>query len=231
MRNSRSPSFAPPNNLWGTSEPTLPEDRPNQELDDMRQMRNDMRQMRDGMRQMGGGMRRERSPSFSSPAVPPGPAAPDIPDSDNTQAVSYDLTETVGTTEGFEFKDVDYRSRPVIGVRFAMISRAGKQYIRRLTPIFYRSSLTSPNKILAKEGYALGAIHVWANEFVTGVKLEFMKLKDDTSLQLSDSYQADTIGTATTGTAKIITTDGRIVVGLHGRRTSLMNAIGLALRK
>jgi hypothetical protein len=112
-----------------------------------------------------------------------------------------------------------------------MISRAGKQYIRRLTPIFYRSSLTSPNKILAKEGYALGAIHVWANEFVTGVKLEFMKLKDDTSLQLSDSYQADTIGTATTGTAKTITTDGRIVVGLHGRRTSLMNAIGLAVRK
>ncbi|MHC4643480.1 MAG: hypothetical protein ACYS32_17705, partial [Planctomycetota bacterium] len=160
MRDTRFPSFAPPNNLWGTSEPTLPEDRPDRELDDMRQMRDGMRQMGGGMRQMGGdmrqmgsGIRRERPPSFSSPAGPPGPAAPGIPRSDNTQATSYVLTETVGGTEGFDFKDVDYRSRPVIGVRFAMISRAGKQYIRRLTPIFYRSSLTSPNKILAKEGY------------------------------------------------------------------------------
>ena len=100
-----------------------------------------------------------------------------------------------------------------------------------MTPLFYRSRTTRTNTIFAKEGYALGAIHVWASEFVDGIKLEFMKLNDDTSLQLSDSYQADTIGTATTETAKTITTDGRIVVGFHGRRTSLMNAIGLAVRK
>jgi hypothetical protein len=141
------------------------------------------------------------------------------------------LTETVGSTEGFDFRKVDYRGRPVIGVQFALMPQAGTEYVRRLTPIFDRSRATRRNTIYAKEGYALGAIHVWTSEFVVGVKLEFMKLNDDTSLQLSDSYQADTIGTATTETAKIITTDGRIVVGLHGRRTSLMNAIGLALRK
>lgn len=231
MRNSRFPSFGPPTHPWGTSAPTLPEDRPNQELDDMRQMRNDMRQMRDGMRQMGGDMRRERSPSFSSPAGPPGPAAPGIPRSDNTQAASYVLTETVGSTEGFDFRKVDYRGRPVIGVQFALMSQAGTEYVRRLTPIFDRTRATRPNTILAKEGYALGAIHVWTSEFVDGIKLVFMKLNDDKSLQLSDSYEADTIGTATTETAKIITTDGRIIVGLHGRRTSLMNAIGLAVRK
>jgi hypothetical protein len=231
MRDTRFPSFAPPTNLWGTSEPTLPEDRPNQELDDMRQMRDGMRRMGGGMRQMGSGIRRERPPSFSSPAGPPGPAAPSIPRSDNTQAVSYVLTETVGSTKGFDFRKVDYRGRPVIGVQFALMPQAGTEYVRRLTPIFDRSRATRPNTILAKEGYALGAIHVWTSEFVAGVKLEFMKLNDDTSLQLSDSYEADTIGTATTETAKIITTDGRLIIGLHGRRTSLMNAIGLVLRK
>ena len=231
MRDTRFPSFAPPNNLWGTSEPTLPEDRPNRELDDMRQMRNNMRQMGDGMRPMRDGMRRERSPSFPSPERPPGSASPNIPRSDNTQADTYILTETVGGTDGFAFRRVDFRNRPIIGVRFTLRSRAGREYVDRLTPLFYRSRTTRTNTIFAKEGYALGAIHVWASEFVDGIKLEFMKLNDDTSLQLSDSYQADTIGTATTETAKTITTDGRIVVGLHGRRTSLMNAIGLAVRK
>ncbi|KPL22571.1 MAG: hypothetical protein AMJ75_07835, partial [Phycisphaerae bacterium SM1_79] len=33
MRDTRFPSFAPPNDLWGTSEPTLPEDRLDRELD------------------------------------------------------------------------------------------------------------------------------------------------------------------------------------------------------
>lgn len=231
MRDTRFPSFAPPNNLWGTSAPNLPEDRPNQELDDMRQMRNDMRQMRGGMRQMGGGMRRERSPSFSSPERPPGLAAPGIPRSNNTQAVSYVLTETVGGTGGVAFRRVDYQGRPVIGVQCILRSWAGGKYVGRLTPLFDRTRATRPNTIFAKEGYALGAIHVWASEFVDGIKLVFMKLNDDTSLQLSDSYEADTIGSATTGTAKIITSDGRLIVGFHGRRGAIMDAIGLAVRK
>jgi hypothetical protein len=224
MRNSRFPSFGPPNNPWGTSAPTLPEDRPNQELDDMRQMRNDMRQMRSGMR-------RERSPSISSPERQPGLAAPGIPRSDNTQTGSYVLTETVGGSGGVTFKKVDSQGRPVIGVQFILRSWEGNKYVGQLTPLFDRSRATRPNTIFAKEGYALGAIHVWASEFVDGIKLEFMKLNDDKSLQLSDSYEADTIGSTTTSTAKIITSDGRLIVGFHGRRGAIMDAIGLVVRK
>ena len=231
MSDTRFPSFGPPTNPWGTTAPTLPEDRPDRELDDMRQMRDGMRQMRGGMRPMRDGMRRERSPSVSPPAGPPGPAAPGIPRSDNTQAVSYDLTETVGGTGGFAFRRADYQGRPVIGVQFILRSWAGGKYVGRLTPLFDRTRATRPNTIFAKEGYALGAIHVWASEFVDGIKLVFMKLNDDTSLQLSDSYEADTIGSATTGTAKIITSDGKLIVGFHGRRSAVMDAIGLAVRK
>jgi hypothetical protein len=224
MRDTRFPSFPTRIDPRATATSPLPEDRPNQELDDMRQMR-------DGMRQMGGGMRRERSPSFSSPERRPGLAAPDIPRSDNTQAGSYVLTETVGGTGGVAFKKVDSQGRPVIGVQFILRSWEGRKYVGQLTPLFDRSRATRQNTIFSKEGYALGAIHVWASEFVDGIKLEFMKLNDDTSLQLSDSYKADTIGSATTSTAKIITSDGRLVVGFHGRRAAVMDAIGLALRK
>jgi len=233
MRRSPSPSFAPQTDPWGTSAPTLPEDQPNQELDDMRQMRDGMRPMRDGIRPMRDGIRRERAPSFPSPAGPPGAAAPRIPRSDNTQAVSYDLTETVGGTGGFPFRRVDYQGRPIIGVQFILRSWQGGKYVGRLTPLFDRTRATRPRTdiIFAKEGYALGAIHVWAGEFVDGIKLVFMKLNDDTSLQLSDSYEADTIGSATTSTAKIITSNGRLIIGFHGRRSAVMDAIGLAVRK
>jgi hypothetical protein len=231
MRRSPSPSFAPQTDLWGTSTPTLPEDQPNQELDDMRQMRNDMRQMRPGMRQMRPGMRREPPTSFSSPAGPPGPPSTAIPPGDNKQAAGYTLTETVGGKGGIAFRTVDSQGRPVIGARFILSSWDGKKHVGQLTPLYDRSTATRPNTIFAKEGYALGAIHVWAGEFVDGIKLVFMKLNDDTSLQLSDSYQADTIGSATTSTPKIITSDGRIIIGFHGRRAAVMDAIGLAVGK
>ena len=197
----------------------------------MRQMRDGMRQMTEGMRPMRDGMRRERYPSVSPPARPPGLAPPSIPRSDNTQAGSYVSTETVGGTDGFAFRKVDSQGRPVIGVQFTLRSWAGRKYVGQLTPLFDRSGATRPNTIFAKEGYALGAIHVWASEFVDGITLEFMKLNDDTSLQLSDSYEADTIGSATTGTAKIITSGGRIVVGLHGRHGAVIDAIGLVVKK
>ncbi len=231
MRKSPFPSLPPRIDPRSTAEGGLPEDRPNADLDGMRQMRDGMRQMRDGARPMRDGMRRERPGSFSPPSRPPAFAPPSIPRSDKTKAAAYILTETVGSTEGFDFRKVDYQGRPVIGVDFSLMSQAGTEHVRRLTPIFDRSRLTGPNAILAKEGYALGAIHVWASEFVDGVKLEFMKLKDDTSLELSDSYKADTIGAETTKTAKIIKSDGRLIIGLHGRRTSFINAVGLVLSK
>lgn len=190
-----------------------------------------MRQMGPGMRQMRPGMRREPPTSFSSPAGPPGPPPTAIPRSDNTQTDSYVLTETVGGKGGIAFRTVDSQGRPVIGARFILSSWEGNKHVGQLTPLYDRSRATQPNTVFAKEGYALGAIHVWAGEFVDGIKLVFMKLKDDTSLQLSDSYEADTIGSATTGTAKIITSDGRIIVGFHGRRGAVMDAIGLAVRK
>ena len=190
-----------------------------------------MRQMGPGMRQMRPGMRREPPTSFSSPAGPPRPPATAIPPSDNTQADSYVLTETVGGKGGIAFQTVDSQGRPVIGVQFILSSWEGNKYVGQLTPLFDRSRATRPNTIFAKEGYALGSIHVWAGEFVDGIKLVFMKLNDDTSLQLSDSYEADTIGSATTGTAKIITSNGRLIVGFHGRRGAVMDAIGLVVRK
>ncbi|UCG48724.1 MAG: hypothetical protein JSU94_02895 [Phycisphaerales bacterium] len=237
IRKSPFPSLPPRIDPRGTGEGGLPEDRPNADLDGMRQMRDGMRQMRDGMRQMrdgarpmGNGMIRERPGSFSS-SRPPGLAAPGIPRSDNTDAVNCELTETVGGTGGSAFRNVDSQGRPVIGVQFALGSWAGGKHVSRLTPLFDRSRATRPNTILAKEGYALGAIHVRAGEFVDAITLEFMKLNDGASLQLSDSYKADTIGSATSGTAKTITSDGRLIVGLHGRRGAMIDAIGLVVRK
>ncbi|MHC4740981.1 MAG: hypothetical protein ACYS8Z_03665 [Planctomycetota bacterium] len=232
-------------NPLDTGTTAVTQDNRERELDDMKQMRDSMRRMRDGMPPMGRsmppmrdgmrgmreGMVRDRPPTFGPPSRPPGFAPPGSSRADNAQPGNYDLSETIGGTGGVDFKKVDSQGRPVIGVQFSLGSWAGKEHVGRLTPLFDRSRATRPNTIFAKEGYALGAIHVWAGEFVDGVTLEFMKLKDGRSLQLSDSYKADIIGRETTAAAKIIKSDGRLVIGLHGRGAAVMDAIGLVLSK
>jgi hypothetical protein len=155
---------------------------------------------------------------------------PSVPRNNNTQAGNHILTDTVGGTGGFPFEKVDPQGRPVIGVEFRLGSWAGKERVGQLTPLFDRTRTTRPNTIVAREGYALGAIHVTTSEFVDGITLEFMRLNDEVSLLVSDSYKADPIGEMA-GTTKVITSDGKLVIGLHGRGGAVMDSIGLVIRQ
>lgn len=141
------------------------------------------------------------------------------------------LTEVVGGAGGISFKRTDPLSRPVLGVRFIVGTWAGAERVTMLSPIFAAPAAETPGTIAAKDGYALGAIHVAATDFVDGVTLEFMKLREDGSLDTGDSYRAEPIGSVG-DSAKTISGDGLPVIGLHGRGgPRAVKALGLVLLK
>ena len=178
-------------------------------------------------------------PAFFRPAPPPVvPANPVIIPGKQRPGVvinpvqstlpSQELTPVIGGAGGFPFKKADIQGRPVLGVRYILSDWAGRKRVSLLTPIFTSSSGETPGTVSAREGYALGAIHVSVSDFVDGVTLEFMKLQEDGSLDPGDSYKSDPIGTLSAN-SKMVSGDGRRVVGIHGRGGAVMDAIGLVL--
>ena len=178
-------------------------------------------------------------PAFFRPAPPPViPANPVIIPGKQRPGVvsplflatlpSQELTSVIGGAGGLPFKKADIQGRPVLGVRYILGDWAGRKRVSLLTPIFARTSGETPSTVSAREGYALGAIHVSVSDFVDGVTLEFMKLQEDGSLDPGDSYKSDPIGTMSAN-PRMVSGDGRRVVGIHGRGGAVMDAIGLVL--
>jgi hypothetical protein len=179
-------------------------------------------------------------PAFFRPAPPPAviPANPIIIPGNQQPGVVVpsvlaplsiqELTPVIGGAGGFPFKKADVQGRPVLGVRYILSDWAGKKRVSLLTPVFTTSSGEALGTVSARDGYALGAIHVSVSEFVDGVTLKFMKLKEDGSLDRNDTYRSEPIG-AMSENPKVISGDGRRVVGIHGRGGAVMDAVGLVL--
>ncbi len=172
-------------------------------------------------------------PAFFQPPKPaggenPAPAKPPVVPA-MFSVPKPQLTEAVGGAGGIAFKRIDPLSRPVLGVRFIVGNWAGAKRVTLLSPIFAAPAGESPGTIAAKSGYALGAIHVATTDFVDGVTLEFMKLREDGTLDPADSYRAEPIGTVG-DSAKTISGNGLPVIGLHGRGgPGAVKALGLVL--
>ncbi len=85
-------------------------------------------------------------------------------------------------------------------------------------------------RTLAKQGYAVGGLEVKSKTYVNGVKVTFMKLKADGTLDPADTYQSPWLGPHTIGTkdAKLVS-DGRPVIGLLCYQAGNLSGIGLVL--
>lgn len=173
-------------------------------------------------------------PAFFRPNAPapvPAPAANPAPVNPPPLVAvpKPQLTEVVGGAGGIPFRRADPLSRPVLAVRFHIGDWAGAKRVTLLKPVFTSPPPGSPGTVVAKEGYALGAIQVSATDFVNGVTLEFMRLRADGSVDPTDSYRAEPIG-AVTADAKVLSGSGRPVIGFHGKSSpGAISALGLVL--
>ncbi|QJW97206.1 S1C family serine protease [Frigoriglobus tundricola] len=86
---------------------------------------------------------------------------------------------------------------------------------------------TRPVKVVAKRGYAVGAISVKAGAVVDGFSVTFMKVVGG-KLDPKDSYESEWVGGGGTLTPTKLGGDGTLVVGIVGRANNT-NVTGLGL--
>lgn len=137
-------------------------------------------------------------------------------------------TKLIGGPGGFEFREAG--KRPLVGVRYSLGGWGGEKAVGRLVPLAARDAEPISNQtILARPGYALGGVKIVSKNLVNAVQLVFMRQKPDGSLDPSDSYTSDWIGDPGDKTPQKLGGTGAAVVGFHGRRGIVIDALGLVL--
>lgn len=165
----------------------------------------------------------ETTPRTSQPQVPA--TRPDSPAAADNKSTDSEL---LGGAGGGPFRVVSAQGQPVLAVQYSLGQWAGKERVGRLIPPFQRPPATPAEMlIVAREGYALGAIQVDAGNLVDAIQLVFMRIRDGGSLDEQDSYTSDWIGTPNEDTVRTISGNGAPVVGFHGRGAAVLDAVGL----
>ena len=157
-----------------------------------------------------------------------------IPGKPGAQAAIPDahgiLPELLGGTGGAPFRTVSPTGKPVTGIRVTTEEWAGISCIRRIEPHWDRTLENDPITVVAREKYALGAVHVEAEKYVYALKFEFMRIGADGLLNAEDSYVSDWFGTPGRVEVRILTGQGRPVIGFFGRHLAVLDSVGAEFR-
>jgi hypothetical protein len=136
-------------------------------------------------------------------------------------------TELVGGTGGSAFRHVGNAGQFVLGFRYRLGSWQDQQRLGRIEPLFAE---TAPGpgwqSVVGRDGYAVGAIQVDGDQYVNAIRIAFMRIKDG-RLDTQDKYVSDWIGVPQGSQPKTINCAGAPVVGIFGRATVVVDAIGL----
>jgi hypothetical protein len=139
-------------------------------------------------------------------------------------------TELVGGSGGTVFHSTSPDSRPVLGVRVFMGSWSRQPALQLFEPLFDRRTAPGPGQsIIARDGYAVGALRIHASARVDAVQVVFMRQQQDGRLDPGDAYDSPWVGTPGHGEAITVSGQGIPVIGVHGRRAAVIDALGLVL--
>ncbi len=139
------------------------------------------------------------------------------------------------------FRDVGPEGSVLVGVQVTYIERFGGPKVRSVQPV-YRSNkahylglaygeIVGPvTSVVAKQGYAVGGLVTHTGLTVDGFRMVFMKVDGD-RLDPNDSYESPWIGDAEGGSPGQVFSNGALVVGLQGRASKEVNALGLTVLK
>jgi SLA1 homology domain 1, SHD1 len=138
-------------------------------------------------------------------------------------------TQLVGGSGGFDFRQIG-RSKDqthVMGLLCWASSWEGKPAIILRMPFFDRGRPPGGGVLMAKEGYAIGALKVAAGDLVTSLQVVYMRIKPDGRLDPADSYEGELVGDPAGKTPVVIGGTGAPVFGIYGRRGAVLDAVGL----
>ncbi|MFI4850185.1 MAG: hypothetical protein ACIAZJ_13855 [Gimesia chilikensis] len=138
-------------------------------------------------------------------------------------------SKLIGNAEGgVPFQSVIPEGKTLLGFECSLGSWAGEPAIRSLTPLSEPKPARGRNiTVMAKEGYAVGGMKIDAPKYVSSVQVVFYRLKDDGQLDPNDSYTSDWLGTPSGKEVPVIEGAGKQVIGIHGRRGAVLDALGL----
>jgi hypothetical protein len=156
----------------------------------------------------------------------------------------FRVPESFFGRNGPRFDDVGPAGSLLVGVRYTTHPFLGRPKVGALQPL-YRTSPSSrtlvegdhhgevagpETTVVARNGYAVGAIKTRTGLSLDGLVLIFMKVEGD-RLDPSDSYESPVIGDSEGGSPAIVSGNGSLVVGLQGLSAKNVNALGLILVK
>ncbi len=103
-----------------------------------------------------------------------------------------------------------------------------------LVPIFAANQPKTPvtSRQLAKKGYAVAGAEVYASPHPYAIRLLFRKVKPDGTLDASDAYAGEWIGTRpASGAPTTLVNDGRRVMGIHIHSGAVVDKFALVVEK
>jgi hypothetical protein len=137
-----------------------------------------------------------------------------------------------------QFREVTPQPGVLVGFRVGYVEIFGGPKVAMVEPIFQVGNRYIPGKrhgkpirpvqtVVAKPGYAVGAIHTRTGLTVDAFQLEFMRFKDG-RLDPDDSYMTNWLGDPRGGGPRYSSGEGKLVVGIHGRSNGReINGLGL----
>jgi hypothetical protein len=148
----------------------------------------------------------------------------------NTNPNVGEDTRFAGGPDGGVFRYAE--RKPVIGVEYWTGAWDQEPCLARLIPVYATEQPVegAAQRLLAKPGYAVGALTVRTKRYVNAVQVTFMKLGPDGKLDPKDKYTSDWFGaTEVKGKEVNLGGDGRAVVGLSCKQGAILNAVALVM--
>lgn len=181
------------------------------------------------------GATRLRAFTLNAPKVPVAPVGPVVP---KVQPKAGRGPRIQGGGGSPEFRDHAPDGGLLVGFELGMGKFANLDTVVAVRPIYrvgdkevpgqqYGTDTSRPVKILAKPGYAVGAISLQTGIPISGLSVTFMKVADG-KLDPKDGYESEWVGSPRGGFAVKIGDGGSPVVGILGKATD-KDAVGLGL--
>jgi hypothetical protein len=169
----------------------------------------------------GGDIPIARAKGFA-PAPARTPAAPPVGEDQNP----------IGGSGGFAFRSASPDAQPVVGFRYVTGSWAGKTALSRLDPLFASDMpARGGTSVAAKPGYVVGGLELDTSDFVHAVRVVFVRQDPGGGLDPADNYTSDWLGTPAGNAPQKLSGGTNPVIGVHGRRGAVIDALGLVVGK
>ncbi len=143
-------------------------------------------------------------------------------------------TPTAGAPNAFKQRFAE-PGRPLLGIDsydwFWPVQGGKEDCLGPVVPIYDRAYPDmGRRRTVARPGYAVGAVEVKSKTYVSGVRITFMKLKPDGTLDPADAYTSPWLGPHEVGTKDTkLSGEGRAVIGLVCYQAGHLSGLGLVL--